>query len=250
MLNLAKKTAIVSGGSKGIGKAIAMKLAQAGANVVICSRKKDNLDSAVNEAELNGLTLIPIECNTSNNESIQSVVDHTIEKFEKIDILVNNAAANPYYGPILNSEDSHWDKIFDVNVKGYFNFAKACSDTMIANNSGKIINVASIAAKTPLEGLGVYNISKAAVVMLTKVLAKELGEYNIQVNTLSPGLIKTDFSKALWENEDTYNKIVKSIPQGKMGSPDDISGMALYLASEASDFVTGAIFTVDGGITT
>ena len=250
MLNLAKKTAIVSGGSKGIGKAIAMKLAQAGANVVICSRKKENLDSAVNEAELNGLALIPIECNTSNNESIQSVVDHTIEKFDRVDVLVNNAAANPYYGPILNSEDSHWDKIFDVNVKGYFNFAKACSDTMIANNSGKIINVASIAAKTPLEGLGVYNISKAAVVMLTKVLAKELGEHNIQVNTLAPGLIKTDFSKALWENEDTYNKIVKSIPQGKMGSPDDISGMALYLASEASDFVTGSIFTVDGGITT
>ena len=121
---------------------------------------------------------------------------------------------------------------------------------MIANNSGKIINVASIAAKTPLEGLGVYNISKAAVVMLTKVLAKELGEHNINVNTLAPGLIKTDFSRALWENEDTHNKIVKSIPQGKMGSPDDISGMALYLASEASDFVTGSIFTVDGGITT
>ena len=250
MFSLAKKTAIVSGGSKGIGKAIAMKLAQAGANVVICSRKKENLDSAVNEAESNGLTLIPIECNTSNNESIQSVVDHTLEKFNGVDILVNNAAANPYYGPILNSEDSHWDKIFDVNVKGYFNFAKACSKTMIANNSGKIINVASIAAKTPLEGLGVYNISKAAVVMLTKVLAKELGEYNINVNTLAPGLIKTDFSKALWENEDTHNKIVKSIPQGKMGSPDDISGMALYLASEASDFVTGSIFTVDGGITT
>ena len=250
MLSLAKKTAIVSGGSKGIGKAIAMKLAQAGANVVICSRKKENLDSAVNEAELNELTLIPIECNTSNNESIQSVVDYTIEKFNGVDILVNNAAANPYYGPILNSEESHWDKIFDVNVKGYFNFAKACSKTMIANNSGKIINVASIAAKTPLEGLGVYNISKAAVVMLTKVLAKELGEYNINVNTLAPGLIKTDFSKALWENEDTHNKIVKSIPQGKMGSPDDISGMALYLASEASDFVTGSIFTVDGGITT
>ena len=250
MLDLNNKTAIVSGGSKGIGKAIATKLAQAGANVVICSRKKENLDSAVNEAESNGLTLIPIECNTSNNESIQSVVDHTLEKFNGVDILVNNAAANPYYGPILNSEDSHWDKIFDVNVKGYFNFAKACSKTMIANNSGKIINVASIAAKTPLEGLGVYNISKAAVVMLTKVLAKELGEYNINVNTLAPGLIKTDFSKALWENEETHNKIVKSIPQGKMGSPDDISGMALYLASEASDFVTGSIFTVDGGITT
>ena len=250
MLDLNNKTAIVSGGSKGIGKAIATKLAQAGANVVICSRKKENLEFAVNEAVSNGLTLIPIECNTSDKESIQSVVDHTLEKFNGVDILVNNAAANPYYGPILNSEDSHWDKIFDVNVKGYFNFAKACSKKMIANNSGKIINVASIAAKTPLEGLGVYNISKAAVVMLTKVLAKELGEYNINVNTLAPGLIKTDFSKALWENEDTHNKIVKSIPQGKMGSPDDISGMALYLASEASDFVTGSIFTVDGGITT
>ena len=118
MLDLNKKTAIVSGGSKGIGKAIATKLAQAGANVVICSRKKENLDSAVNEAVSNGLTLFPIECNTSDKKSIQSVVDHTLEKFNGVDILVNNAAANPYYGPILNSEDSHWDKIFDVNVKG------------------------------------------------------------------------------------------------------------------------------------
>ena len=250
MFRLNKKTAIVSGGSKGIGKAIALKYAQAGADVVICSRRKENLEAAVIEAESNGFSLIPIECNTSNFDSIQSVVDLTMDKFGKVDILVNNAATNPYYGPILNSEDSHWDKIFDVNVKGYFNFAKACSISMIKNNYGKIINVASIAAKTPLEGLGVYNISKAAGVMLTKVLAKELGQHNIQINTLAPGLIKTDFSKALWENEDTYNKIVKSIPQGKMGTPEDISGMALYLASDASDFITGSIFTVDGGITT
>ncbi len=250
MFRLNKKTAIVSGGSKGIGKAIALKYAQAGADVVICSRRKENLEAAVIEAESNGFSLIPIECNTSNFDSIQSVVDLTMDKFGKVDILVNNAATNPYYGPILNSEDSHWDKIFDVNVKGYFNFAKACSISMIKNNYGKIINVASIAAKTPLEGLGVYNISKAAVVMLTKVLAKEFGQHNIQINTLAPGLIKTDFSKALWEDENTYNKIVKSIPQGKMGTPEDISGMALYLASDASDFITGSIFTVDGGITT
>ena len=250
MFRLNKKTAIVSGGSKGIGKAISLKYAQAGADVVICSRRKENLEAAVIEAESNGFSLIPIECNTSNFDSIQSVVDLTMDKFGKVDILVNNAATNPYYGPILNSEDSHWNKIFDVNVKGYFNFAKACSISMIKNNYGKIINVASIAAKTPLEGLGVYNISKAAVVMLTKVLAKELGQHNIQINTLAPGLIKTDFSKALWEDENTYNKIVKSIPQGKMGTPEDISGMALYLASDASDFITGSIFTVDGGITT
>ena len=250
MLSLKNKSAIISGGSKGIGKAIAFTFAKAGANVVICSRKKDNLEAAVAEAKSKGFDIDAIECNTSDPKSINAVVDFTIQKFSTVDILVNNAAANPYYGPILNSEDSHWDKIYDVNVKGYFNFVKACSDVMINQKSGKIINVASIAAKTPLEGLGVYNISKAAVVMLTKVLAKEMGEKNIQVNTLAPDLIKTDFSKALWENEETYNQIVKTIPQGKMGEPEDVSGMALYLASSASDFITGALFTVDGGLTT
>jgi len=250
MLSLKGKSAIISGGSKGIGKAIAFTFAKAGANVVICSRKKDNLEAAVEEAKLQGLHIDSLKCNTSDASSITEVVDYTIQQFSTIDILVNNAAANPYYGPILNSEDSHWNKIYDVNVKGYFNFVKACSQVMINQKSGKIINVASIAAKTPLEGLGVYNISKAAVVMLTKVLAKELGSQNIQVNTLAPGLIKTDFSRALWENEEKYNQIIKTIPQGKMGVPEDVSGMALYLASSASDFITGSLFTVDGGLTT
>jgi dehydrogenase/reductase SDR family protein 4 len=250
MLSLKGKSAIISGGSKGIGKAIAFTFAKAGANVVICSRKKDNLEAAVEEAKLQGLHIDSLKCNTSDASSITEVVDYTIQQFSTIDILVNNAAANPYYGPILNSEDSHWNIIYDVNVKGYFNFVKACSQVMINQKSGKIINVASIAAKTPLEGLGVYNISKAAVVMLTKVLAKELGSQNIQVNTLAPGLIKTDFSRALWENEETYNQIIKTIPQGKMGVPEDVSGMALYLASSASDFITGSLFTVDGGLTT
>jgi|TARA_Y100000389_G_scaffold64577_1_gene60635 dehydrogenase/reductase SDR family member 4 len=250
MFDLKNKTAIISGGSKGIGKAIAFKFAEAGANVVICSRKKDNLDNAIEEARLSGFNIIGFECNTGNIESINNVVTNTIKQFNKVDILVNNAAANPYYGPILNSEDSHWEKIWDINVKGYFNFAKACSASMENQKSGKIINVASIAAKTPLDGLGVYNISKAAVVMLTKVLAKEMAISNIQVNTLAPGLIKTDFSKALWENESVYSQIIKSIPQGRMGEPEDISGMALYLASDASDFITGSMFTVDGGITT
>ena len=250
MLSLKNKSVIISGGSKGIGKAIAFTFAKAGANVVICSRKKDNLEAAVAEAESKGFDIDAVECNTGDSKSINNVVDFTIHKFSTVDILVNNAAANPYYGPILNSEDSHWDKIYDVNVKGYFNFVKACSEVMINQKSGKIINVASVAAKTPLEGLGVYNISKASVVMLTKVLAKELGSKNIQVNTLAPGLIKTDFSKALWENEETYNQIVKTIPQGKMGVPEDVAGMALYLASSASDFITGSLFTVDGGLTT
>ena len=250
MFRLKDKTAIVSGGSKGIGKAIALKYAEAGANVVICSRKKDNLDNAIAEAKSSGLDIVGIECNTGDISSIQNVVDQTISQFEKVDILVNNAAANPYYGPILKSEDSHWEKIWDINVKGYFNFIKACSPSMEQHKYGKIINIASIAAKTPMDGLGVYNISKAAVVMLTKVLAKEMATSNIQVNTLAPGFIKTDFSKALWEDESVYNQIIKSIPQGRMGEPEDISGMALYLASDASDFITGSMFTVDGGLTT
>ena len=250
MFSLKEKTAIISGGSKGIGKSIAFKYAEAGANVVICSRKKDNLDSAIEEAQTLGFNIIGIECNTGEKESINNVVDKTLEQFKRVDILVNNAAANPYYGPILNSQDSHWEKIWDINVKGYFNFIKACSKSMKDNKYGKIINVASIAAKTPLDGLGVYNISKAAVVMLTKVLAKEMAGSNVQVNTLAPGLIKTDFSKALWEDESVYNEIIKAIPQARMGEPDDISGMALYLASEASDFITGSMFVVDGGLTT
>ena len=250
MFSLENKTAIISGGSKGIGKAIAFKYAEAGANVIICSRKKENLDTAVQEAKSNGFDITSIECNTGDVDSIQNVVNQTVDKFGTVDILVNNAAANPYYGPILKAEDSHWDKIFQINVKGYFEFAKACSASMIENKSGKIINVASIAAKTPLEGLGIYNISKAAVVMLTKVLAKEMAYANIQANTLAPGLIKTDFSRALWEDENVYSQIIKSIPQGRMGEPQDISGMALYLASDASDFITGSMFTIDGGITT
>ena len=250
MFSLKEKTAIISGGSKGIGKSIAFKYAEAGANVVICSRKKDNLNSAIEEAQTLGFNIIGIECNTGEKESINNVVDKTLEQFKRVDILVNNAAANPYYGPILNSQDSHWEKIWDINVKGYFNFIKACSKSMKDNKYGKIINVASIAAKTPLDGLGVYNISKAAVVMLTKVLAKEMAESNIQVNTLAPGLIKTDFSKALWKDEKVYNEIIKAIPQARMGEPDDISGMALYLASGASDFITGSMFVVDGGLTT
>ena len=185
MFSLENKTAIISGGSKGIGKAIAFKYAEAGANVIICSRKKENLDTAVQEAKSSGFDIIAIECNTGDVDSIQNVVNQTVDKFGTVDILVNNAAANPYYGSILKAEDSHCDKIFQINVKGYFEFAKACSASMIENKSGKIINVASIAAKTPLEGLGIYNISKAAVVMLTKVLAKEMAYANIQVNTLA-----------------------------------------------------------------
>ena len=143
MFNLKGKTAIVSGGSKGIGKAIAFKYAEAGANVVICSRKKDNLDNAVAEAKSSGLSIVGIECNTGDITSIKNVVDKTIDQFNKVDILVNNAAANPYYGPILKSEDSHWEKIWDINVKGYFNFIKTCSFLEVSQFPGKYVLLGS-----------------------------------------------------------------------------------------------------------
>jgi len=164
-----------------------------------------------------------------------------------VDILVNNAATNPHFGPIMTAEESHWDKILDVNVKGYFRMAKACVPSMESRGGGKIINVASIAGLTPLPNMGVYSVSKAAVIMLTQVLALELAPFGIQVNAIAPGLVRTRFSRALWENPQVYEAVVKSVPQKRMAEPDEIAGIALYLASRASDYTTGAVIPVDGG---
>ena len=222
MLNLAKKTAIVSGGSKGIGKAIAMKLAQAGANVVICSRRKENLDSAVNEAESNGLTFIPIECNTSNKESIQSVVDHTIEKFDKV--MHNNIRSNQVLCNLVLPE-------------------------MISKEDGSIIIISSIAAIKGSPILGAYNISKAADVMIVKNIAAEFGHKNIRANSIAPGLIKTDFAKALWENPDILKTVLSSTPMQRIGMPDEVAGVAVMLASNAGNYINGQTIVVDGGTT-
>jgi NAD(P)-dependent dehydrogenase (short-subunit alcohol dehydrogenase family) len=164
-----------------------------------------------------------------------------------VDILVNNAATNPHFGPILTAEESHWEKILDINVKGYFRMVKACVPAMQKRGGGKIINVASIAGRVPLPGMGVYSVSKAAVLMLTEALAVELAPLNIQVNAIAPGLVKTRFSAALWKNPQIYEAVTKAIPQRRMAEPEDIAGIALYLASPASSFTTGATIVVDGG---
>ena len=161
--------------------------------------------------------------------------------------MVNNAATNPHFGPLLSSEESHWDKILDVNVKGYFRLVRACVPSMRERGGGKVINLASVAGKAPLPNMGIYCVSKAAVLMLTEVLAVELASDNIQVNAIAPGFIKTAFSRAIWDNPAIHDATVQHIPQRRIANVEELTGIALYLAAPASSFTTGATFVIDGG---
>lgn len=245
--NLRGKVALITGASRGIGLAIAETLAAAGANVVLASRKQPDLDRVVEQFWQRGQGAIAIAAHTGDNTAVQNLVNRAVETYGGIDILVNNAATNPHFGPILSATESQWDKILDVNVKGYFRMAQACAPHMQARGGGKIINVASIAGLKPQPMMGVYAVSKAAVLMLTQVLAAELAPANIQVNAIAPGFVQTQFSAALWQNPQLKTAVLKAIPQGRMAEAAEISGMALYLASAASSFTTGATFVVDGG---
>jgi NAD(P)-dependent dehydrogenase (short-subunit alcohol dehydrogenase family) len=247
MFDLSGKVALITGASRGIGEAIAVAYAQSGAKVVLASRKQADLDIVAQRIREAGGEALPLAAHTGDLEAVTVMVEKAASTFGGIDILVNNAATNPHFGPILTAEDSHWDKILDVNVKGYFRVAKACVETMKARGGGKIINMASVAELEPEPMMGVYSVSKAAVLMLTKVLAAELAQFNIQVNAIAPGFVKTKFSAALWQNPQLHQAIIKTIPQKRMAEPEEMAGLAVYLASPASSFVTGATFNIDGG---
>lgn len=247
LFNLTGKVAVITGASRGIGEAIAHAYARAGASVVLASRKQADLDEVAAEITAAGGRALAVAAHTGSDEAVNALVARATKAFGGVDIVVNNAATNPHFGPVMTAEESHWDKIFDVNVKGYFRVAKACAASMQARGGGKIINIASVAGLHPQPGMGVYCVSKAAVIMLTQVLAAELAPHNIQVNAIAPGFIKTKFSQALWDNPALYAGITKLIPQGRMAEPEELTGMALYLATAASSFTTGGIFTVDGG---
>ncbi len=247
LFDLTGKVALITGGSRGIGEAIAHAYVGAGAQVILASRKQAELDRVAADIAARGGEALAMAAHTGDAGAVQAVVDAGIERFGGIDILVNNAATNPHFGPIMTAEESHWEKILDVNVKGYFRTAKACLPSMRERGGGKIINMASIAGLEPQLMMGVYCVSKAAVIMLTQVLAAELAPFNIQVNTIAPGFIKTQFSKAIWGNEQMHRAVVKTIPQGRMAGPEELSGIALYLASAASSFTTGTVMLVDGG---
>ena len=245
--NLEGKVAIVTGSSKGIGKAMAKGLAEKGAQVVVSSRSQEACDEVVKEFTAAGLKAIGIACHIGKEEQRKNLVDKTIEAFGRIDVLINNAAINPVYGPIEDVDPSIFDKIMDVNVKAPWALSNLVLPHMQANKNGSIINIASVEALTPGFGLGLYSTSKAALLMLTKNQAKEWGQHGVRANAICPGLIKTKFSAALWTNEKRLNKLERSIPSGRMGQPEEMVGLACLLASDAGGYMTGGVYTADGG---
>ncbi|AXT49346.1 SDR family oxidoreductase [Aquimarina sp. BL5] len=245
--NLEGKVAVVTGSSKGIGKSIAQGLAEHGAKVVISSRNQEAVDEVAAEFKAAGLEAIGIACHIGKADQRANLVQKTIEHYGGIDILVNNAAINPIYGPIEDADEEVFDKIMDINVKAPWMLSNLTLRSMQERGGGSIINIASVEALHPGAGLGLYSTSKAALLMLTKNQAKEWGQYGIRANVLCPGLIKTKFSAALWQNEKLLNKIEKTLPTSRMGMPDEMAGMVCLLASEAGAYMTGSVYNADGG---
>jgi len=245
--SLEGKVAVVIGASRGIGRAIALRFAQAGAKVVVSSRKLEGVQAVADEIKAAGGEALALRAHVGSSDDIVALVRQTVEAFGRVDVLVNNAATHPHFGPLLTADEGQWDKTLDVNLKGVFRGCKAVAPQMEKQGGGKIINIASVAGLRPGSGMGIYSISKAGVIMLTQVLAVELGPANIQVNAIAPGVIKTRFSQVLWQTPQIAEPILCSLPAGRFGEPEEVASLALYLASPASDYVTGAVFVMDGG---
>lgn len=245
--NLNGKVAIITGSSKGIGKAIAQGLAEHGAKVVISSRDQEAVDKVAVEFKAKGLEAIGIACHIGKGDQRKYLIKKTNEHFGGIDVLINNAAINPVYAPIENAEEAVFDKIMDINVKAPWMLSNLALPFMQQRGGGSVINIASVEALHPGAGLGLYSTSKAALLMLTKNQAKEWGQYGIRANVICPGLIKTKFSAALWQNEKLLQKIEKTLPASRMGMPDEMAGIACLLASDAGAYMTGGVYNADGG---
>ncbi len=245
------KVAVVTGASRGIGEAIASALAKSGAKVVIASRKKEGLEEAAARIRKSvpGVELEPVVCHTGNSAQVDALIQAVIKSFGTLDIVVNNAATNPYFGPLMGADQAAFDKTFEVNARGYLDVARAAARIMIERGGGSIINIASMVALTGAPLQGIYAMTKAAVVSMTKTLAIELGPSNVRVNAIAPGLVDTRFASALIHNDDIVRRIVDRTPLGRYAQPDEIAGAALYLASDAASFVTGHTLVVDGGMT-
>ena len=241
--------ALVTGGTRGIGRAIALAFAAAGARVVVASRKPEAVEAAVRDLRAVGAAAEGIAANVGKPGEATRLVEETVSKFGGIGILVNNAAVNPVFGPVENTESDAFDKIIAVNVRAPFDLAKEARPHFIARGGGVVLNIASIGAITPDAGLGIYSVSKAALVSLTRVLAKEWGKDKIRANAICPGLIKTDFSSTLWQNERILAHMMNRQAVPTLGEPGDIAGLALFLCSDAGRFCTGGTYMADGGYT-
>ena len=247
LFQLDGKVALVTGASKGIGEAMARGLAEFGAKVVVSSRKQDAVDAVAEAFKAAGLEATGIAANVGNLDDVGALVDKTVESYGGIDIIINNAAANPVFGPLQDTDERAFDKIIDVNLKGPFELCKKAYPIMKQRGGGSIIHISSIGGLRPEDGIGIYSVSKAAIINLTRAMAQDWGADNIRVNAICPGLIKTRFSEALWNNESSFDRFVKRIPLGRIGEPDDLAGLAVYLSSDASAYCTGGIYMADGG---
>jgi dehydrogenase/reductase SDR family protein 4 len=244
--SLSGKVALVTGGSRGIGKAIAMGLAKFGADVAVTSRKLPDLEEVAAEIKGLGRRSMAVATHVGRIDEIKNLVPKVKDEFGRIDILVNNAGTNPTMDPAIDIEERAWDSIMNLNLKGLFFLSQVVAKQMKEQGGGKIINVASVAGITP-DILPVYSISKAGVIMATKVMAQQWAQYNIRVNAIAPGLVKTRFSEALWGNPDIAQAVMTRTPLQRVAEPDEMVGAVIFLASDASSYVTGHVLVVDGG---
>ena len=245
--SLKDKVAIVTGGSRGIGKAIALAFAQAGADVVVCSRTLPDLEKVAEEIRALGRKSLAVPTDIISKSSIDNMVNMTVQEFGTIDILVNNAVRLTISSPLLNLREDGWDKMMNIDLKGYYLCSQAAGKVMLNSEKGNIINIASTLAFRPLPEVGAYCIAKAGVVMLTKVLAVELAKYNIRANAIAPGLTKTKFSEEARSDLSWLRLREAANPLGRIAEPSDVVGAALFLACDASSYITGQTICVDGG---
>jgi NAD(P)-dependent dehydrogenase (short-subunit alcohol dehydrogenase family) len=246
--SLAGKVAIVTGGSRGIGRSIALGLAEAGADVAIAARKPEAMAEAVEAIAATGRRAAAIPTNVRRFDELERLVTETEKQLGRVDILVNNAGTNPVYGPVHEIDDRAWDVIMDTNVKSVHFLSNYAREAMLRHgDGGAVVNVSSVGGRRASEVIGGYSVSKAALIMLTQVQAKTWGKDGIRVNCLAPGLVKTEFARALWDDERTLKTSQREAALGRIAEPDEMAGAVVYLASPASSFVTGQTLVADGG---
>jgi NAD(P)-dependent dehydrogenase (short-subunit alcohol dehydrogenase family) len=241
--------AIVTGASKGIGEAIARALAEYGARVVVSSRKQEAVDAVADSIRAAGGEALGVAAHAGDPAQLGRLVDAAVARWGGVDVVVNNAATNPVFGPVVEQGAEAFAKIMAVNVQGPLELARLAYPHMKARGGGSVVNISSIGGLTPEPGLGLYSVSKAALVSLTKVLAAEWGPDNVRANVVCPGLIKTKFSEALWSNDRIVRQMMALQPIKRVGEPEDVAGLVLFLASDAAAYCTGGVYTADGGYT-
>jgi NAD(P)-dependent dehydrogenase (short-subunit alcohol dehydrogenase family) len=245
--DLSGRVALVTGASRGIGSAIAHALAEQGAQVVLSSRKQSDLEQeAVRINAEHPEAASAIAAHAGRPDDLERLVGEVMKRFSRIDILVNNAATNPYFGPVMGAELAAWDKTFEVNLRGMFILTKLVYEASMETHGGSVVNVASVGGLRPGLGLGVYNITKAGVIMFTRQLAKEIGG-KVRVNAVAPGLIKTRFAEALWGNEAILDRVLTANPMGRIGVPEEVASAVVFLASDAASYINGEVIVIDGG---